>query len=140
MSTCHRYAQQVGEYGPAQEYDYDERSGDKRRLSDLLLPNGGSALVMQCVPFLLVFSIVLCVCGVFFKTFRFKFLGIMGYVLGVPKNIRENSLITLVTSLPAHSINPNTFGIHWIEFFFIVFSGVMVVVFLVSLLILWMLP
>merc|ERR1711981_627238 len=42
--------------------------------------------------------------------------------------------------LPGASINPNTFGIHWIQFFFIVFSGVTVLIFLGLLLVLWNVP
>merc|ERR1711981_614910 len=42
--------------------------------------------------------------------------------------------------LPGASINPNTFGIHWIQFFFIVFSGLTVLIFLGLLLVLWNVP
>jgi len=94
----------------------------------------------KCIPAFCVIALILCVGGCFLKTFRFKFLGVMGYVLGDPENVREYSLVSLAFALPPHSINPNTFGIHWIEFFFLVFSGVTVLLFLMTVLVLWILP
>lgn len=39
--------------------------------------------------------------------------------------------------MPASSINPKSFSVHWIEFFFITFSGVTIIFQLISLLGLW---
>merc|ERR1711937_136909 len=72
-------------------------------------------------------------------TFQFVFEGVAGLALGDDK-YRAYSLFGLGEELPAASINPNTFGIHWIQFFFIVFSGVTVLVFLGLLLVLWNVP
>jgi len=141
MSGCHRYAHQIGEFGPAQDYDHDERLGSKRPLGRLLVPEGEAARLMhKSVPVWCVVSLVLCCFGIFMKTFRFKFLGVAGYVLGPEAGLRQFSLWSLGLALPPNSIDPSSFGIHWIEVFFLLFSGAMVLVFLVTLLVLWLHP
>jgi len=73
------------------------------------------------------------------KTFRFQFRGVAAYLFG-PAAVRDLSLVKMATSLPEHTINPSSFGIRWLEFFFLVFSGSTVVVFLGVLFVLWVWP
>jgi len=137
MSTCHRYVHRIGEFGPAEEYERIEGLGNKRRLCSVLKDNGKFASVGVTLGLML--SMVLAVVGVFMTTFEFVFQGVAGLALGDSK-YRAYSLFGLGEALPAASINPNTFGIHWIQFFFIAFSGVTVLIFLGLLLVLWNLP
>merc|ERR1712022_100768 len=72
MSASHRYAEQIGEHAPAQDYDFVEGLGNKRRLCLLLQGDGRHSHVMYqwCVPILFVISLVLCIIGSFMYTFR----------------------------------------------------------------------
>ena len=62
----------------------------------------------------LVISMVLAVLGVFLTIFEFVFQGVAGLALGDAKT-RAYSLFGLDEEPPAASIDPNTFGIHWIQ-------------------------
>jgi hypothetical protein len=137
MSSCHRYVHRIGEFGPAEDYESIEGLGNKRRLCSVLKDNSRFSEVGVTLG--LVISMVLAVLGVFLHTFEFVFDGVAGLALGDAK-YRAYSLFGLGEELPAASINPNTFGIHWIQFFFIVFSGVTVLIFLGLLLVLWNVP
>merc|ERR1712232_329869 len=112
--------------------------GNKRRLCAVLKDSSQYSAIGVTVGLLI--SMVLAVMGVFFTTFEFVFQGIAGLALGPEESVRAYSLFGLGEELPAASINPNTFGIHWIQFFFIVFSGVTVLIFLGLLLVLWNVP
>merc|ERR1712078_327340 len=114
MSSCHRYVHRIGEYGPAEDYERVEGLGNKRRLCSVLKENSKFSAVGVTVG--LVISMVLAVMGVFLTTFKFVFQGVAGLALGDAKE-RAYSLFELCEELPAASINPNTFGIHWIQFF-----------------------
>merc|ERR1712100_37716 len=138
MSSCHRYAHRIGEFGPAEDYERIEGLGNKRRLCSVLKDTSKFSSVGVSVG--LVISMVLAVLGVFLTTFEFVFEGIAGLALGPEASVRAYSLFSLGAELPAASINPNTFGIHWIQFFFLVFSGVTVLIFLGLLLVLWNVP
>jgi hypothetical protein len=138
MSSCHRYAHRIGEFGPSEDYERIEGLGNKRRLCSVLKDNSKFSAVGVTVG--LVISMVLAVTGVFLTTFEFVFEGIAGLALGPHASVRAYSLFGLGEELPAASINPNTFGIHWIQFFFIVFSGLTVLIFLGLLLVLWNAP
>jgi len=136
MSFCHRYAQQIGEYGPMQEYEEGKQS-----LNTLLTPWGTWARVFhKAIPALCVVSFVLCCFGMFMTTFMFQFLGITRFVLGPEASLRSYSLASLAFAIPENSINPSDPGIILITVFFFVFSGCMVLVFLVTLTTLWMVP
>merc|ERR1712100_1004733 len=137
MSSCHRYAHRIGEFGPAEDYERIEGLGNKRRLCSVLKDTSKFSSVGVTLG--LVISMVLAVLGVFLTTFEFVFQGVAGLALGDAKT-RAYSLFGLGEELPAASIDPNTFGIHWIQFFFIVFSGVTVLIFLGLLLVLWNVP
>lgn len=138
MSTCHRYVHRIGEFGPSEEYEAIDGMGNKRRLCAVLKDSSQYSSIGVTVG--LVISMVLAVVGVFLSTFEFVFQGIAGLALGPEESVRKYSLFGLGEELPAASINPNTFGIHWIQFFFIVFSGVTVLIFLGLLLVLWNVP
>lgn len=138
MSTCHRYVHRIGEFGPAEEYEAIEGMGNRRRLCSVLKDSSPYSALAVTVGLLL--SMLLAVLGVFMTTFEFVFQGIAGLALGPEASVRAYSLFGLGEELPAASINPNTFGIHWIQFFFIVFSGVTVLIFLGLLLVLWNAP
>jgi len=138
MSTCHRYVHRIGEFGDAEEYERIEGLGTKRRLCSVLKDNGKFTSVGVTLGLLL--SMGLAVTGVFMTTFEFVFQGVVGLALGPEQSHRAYSLFGLGEELPAASINPNTFGIHWIQFFFIAFSGVTVLIFLGLLLVLWNVP
>jgi len=138
MSCCHRYAHRIGEFGPGEDYERIEGLGNKRRLCNVLKDNGKFTAVGVTAGLLI--SMLLAVVGVFMTTFEFVFEGIAGLALGPEASVRAYSLFGLGVELPAASINPNSFGIHWIQFFFIVFSGVTVLVFLGLLLVLWNVP
>lgn len=137
MSSCHRYVHRIGEFGPAEDYEQIDGFGNKRRLCSVLKDNSKFSAVGVTLG--LVISMVLAVLGVFLHTFEFVFDGVAGLALGDAK-YRAYSLFGLGEELPAASIDPNTFGIHWIQFFFIVFSGVTVLIFLGLLLVLWNVP
>jgi hypothetical protein len=137
MSSCHRYVHRIGEFGPAEDYERVEGLGNKRRLCSVLKDNSKFSSVGVTLG--LVVSMVFAVLGVFLTTFEFVFQGVAGLALGDAKT-RAYSLFGLGEELPGASINPNTFGIHWIQFFFIVFSGVTVLIFLGLLLVLWNAP
>jgi hypothetical protein len=138
MSACHRYVHRIGEFGPAEDYERIEGLGNKRRLCSVLKDNSKFTEIAVTVG--LVISMVLAVLGVFMTTFEFVFQGVAGLALGPDDSVRAYSLFGLGEELPAASINPNTFGIHWIQFFFIVFSGLTVLIFLGLLLVLWNVP
>jgi len=138
MSTCHRYVHRIGEFGPAEDYEHIEGLGNKRRLCAVLKDSSQYSSIAVTLGLLL--SMFLAVLGVFMTTFEFVFQGIAGLALGPEESVRAYSLFGLGEELPAASINPNTFGIHWIQFFFIVFSGVTVLIFLGLLLVLWNAP
>merc|ERR1712139_103706 len=138
MSSCHRYAHRIGEFGPSEDYERIEGLGNKRRLCSVLKDSSKFSAVGVTMG--LVLSMVLAVTGVFLTTFEFVFEGIAGLALGEEASVRAYSLFGLGEELPAASINPNTFGIHWIQFFFIVFSGLTVLIFLGLLLVLWNVP
>jgi hypothetical protein len=138
MSTCHRYVHRIGEFGPAEDYESIEGLGNKRRLCAVLKDSSQYSAIGVTIGLLV--SMVLAVVGVFMTTFEFVFQGIAGLALGPDESVRAYSLFGLGEELPAASINPNTFGIHWIQFFFIVFSGVTVLIFLGLLLVLWNVP
>jgi len=138
MSTCHRYVHRIGEFGPAEDYEHIEGLGNRRRLCAVLKDSSQYSSIAVTLGLLV--SILLAVVGVFMTTFEFVFQGIAGLALGPEESIRAYSLFGLGEELPAASINPNTFGIHWIQFFFIVFSGVTVLIFLGLLLVLWNAP
>jgi len=136
MSYCHRYAQQIGEFGPMQEYEEGKQS-----LSTLLMPWGTwSILFHKAVPGLCVVSFVLCCFGIDMDAFQFQFLGITRLVLGPEASLRSFSLASLAFAIPESSIDPSNPAINFIEVFFIVFSGCMVLAFLATLTILWMVP
>jgi hypothetical protein len=138
MFAAHRYAHQVGEFGPIQNYDYIEGMGNRRALCMLLRPDGGTAQVLhRTIPLWCAAALGLSIVGIFVNTFRFKFLGVAEFVLGPEASVRAFSLWTLGLSLPEHSINPSSFGIHWIEVFFLIFSGATILMQLVTLLVLW---
>lgn len=137
MSTCHRYVHRIGEFGDADEYERIEGLGNKRRLCSVL--KGGGKFTSIAVTVGLMLSMALAVVGVFMTTFQFVFQGVAGLALGDASK-RAYSLFGLGEALPGASINPNTFGIHWIQFFFIAFSGVTVLIFLGLLLVLWNVP
>jgi hypothetical protein len=141
MSTSHRLAEQIGEYGPAQDYDFTEGLGNKRRLSLLLQGEGELSRIMYqwFIPFLFIVSLVLCVVGSFMYTFRFEFTGVAAWLFG-DNAVTDLSLVSMAVDLPEHSIDPRSFGVHWLEIFFLVFSGVTVLGLLCVLLVLWMLP
>merc|ERR1712166_688778 len=138
MSCCHRYAHRIGEFGPSEDYERIEGLGNKRRLCSVLKDNSKFTALGVTVGLLI--SMALAVTGVFLTTFEFVFQGIAGLALGPEASVRAYSLFGLGEELPAASINPNTFGIHWIQFFFIVFSGLTVLIFLGLLLVLWNVP
>merc|ERR1712139_133385 len=138
MSSCHRYAHRIGEFGPSEDYERIEGLGNKRRLCSVLKDSSQYSAIGVTVGLLI--SVVLAVMGVFLTTFEFVFEGIAGLALGPDSSVRAYSPFGLGEELPAASINPNTFGIHWIQFFFIVFSGLTVLIFLGLLLVLWNVP
>lgn len=137
MSTCHRYVHKIGEFGDAEEYEDEDGMGNRRRLCTVL--KDSSQFTSTGVTVGLALSFVLALVGSFLYTFKFVFQGIAGLAFGDDAN-RAYSLFGLGAELPAASIDPNTFGIHWIQFFFIAFSGVTVLIFLGLLLVLWNVP
>merc|ERR1719198_2590884 len=83
MSSCHRYAHRIGEFGPAEDYERIEGLGNKRRLCSVLKDNSKFSSVGVTVG--LVISMVLAVLGVFLNTFQFVFDGVAGLALGDEK-------------------------------------------------------
>jgi hypothetical protein len=138
MSSCHRYAHRIGEFAPAEDYERIEGLGNKRRLCSVL--KDSNKYSAAAVTLGLVMSVVLAVMGVFMTSFEFVFQGVAGLALGPEASVRAYSVFGLGAELPGASIDPNTFGIHWIQFFFVVFSGVTVLIFLGLLLVLWNVP
>jgi len=138
MSTCHRYAHKIGEFGDAEEYEDEDGMGNRRRLCTVLKDGGRKTSIGVTVGLSLSFALALV--GGFLYTFEFVFQGVAGLAFGPEQANRAYSLFGLGAELPAASIDPNTFGVHWIQFFFIVFSGVTVLIFLSLLLVLWNVP
>merc|ERR1712137_1423751 len=92
------------------------------------------------VPYGCVVSFVLCCVGIFMNACDIQFLGLAGYLLGPEASSRSFSLMSMTTAIRKSGIAPPDFGLNFLGAFFIVFSGITVLVFLVALLVLRTVP
>lgn len=78
-------------------------------------------------------------CGVFLKSFHFKFNGAAGMALGDDRS-RSFSLVSIGEHIPQSVQDSSSFGIRWIQTCYFFFALIMPIVCIVSMLALFLLP
>jgi len=92
--------------------------------------------------FLVVFALILVAVGSSIISFEFQFKGALELILeylGQPTN-QPYSVLSLGIGLPGSSQTPNAFGVRWIQATFFIFALVVPLLFLITLLFLWLTP
>jgi hypothetical protein len=94
------------------------------------------------VTLFLVVSLALITAGAVVNSFVFHFRGAAGVLFpyaGVV-NDRSYSLVSLSMALPGASLSPNGFGVRWVQASFLLFALVVPQLYLVTLMVIWLLP
>jgi len=133
--ALHNYAKGAPEINDPERlplYAYAFRSKNK-------LARKGLTFLMV---FLVVFALILVSVGSAIISFEFQFKGALELILeylGQPTN-QPYSVITLGVGLPGSSETPNSFGVRWIQATFFIFALVVPLLYLTTLLFLWLTP
>lgn len=113
----------------------DGRLNCTLRRHEVLLTRQGKLTV----TFLLVCCLGALVLGCVERTFSFHFKGLVGYLMGSDA-VASYSVFEIGSLIPSDSNAPNSIGIRWIQFAFFAYAIAMPFLFLLSLLVLWIVP
>ncbi len=145
--ACHRWLEEKKKstdvYMP--EGPSDPPDSNKQRMAQVAFPTGRGTLVrasklgMVTVFLLLVLSLGLVTWGALSDSFVFHFRGAAGALFpyaGVV-NDRSYSLVSLAMALPGAALNPEAFGVRWVQATFLLFALVVPQLYLVTLIVMW---
>jgi len=136
MTMVHRRAHKVAEFGIRRD-----SPGSRSRLCDVNRPSGhaGRNFVITPMVFLGV-SLLLVLVGLNVNAFQFRFLGLSGFALGAEGSVRPFSVMSLASAVPNANLHPGTPDMLFIQWIFCIFSMVVVVIYHVTLMMLWVTP
>jgi hypothetical protein len=84
-------------------------------------------------------TFIFLIAGTFLQTILFSFEGLVGVLLKDKSKV-SYSFVTVGTSIPNDSGEPNNFGVRWLQASFFMFGQAMPIALLLALLILWIVP
>jgi hypothetical protein len=136
MTMVHRRAHRVAEFGIRR--DSPRR---RSRLCDVNRPSGHAGRNFVITPmFFLGVSLLLVLIGLNVNAFQFRFLGLSGFALGEEGSVRPFSVVSLASAVPDANLHPGTPDLLFIQWIFCIFSMAMVIIYHVTLMLLWVTP
>ncbi|KAH0792051.1 hypothetical protein GPJ56_004060 [Histomonas meleagridis] len=82
------------------------------------------------------------IAGIYFKSFSFNFVGLLGWAMSlIPiANYNEYSVLNLAIDLPEAAEYPNSFGLRFTQVLYLIVTIVMPMIHILTMIILWLTP